>query len=248
MFYDQFGRLAPYQIALVSIGVAILLIGVWVVSVIQPTGQGGVDVGTWAEEEEEEGEEDEDTPFLGDERVEEPDPLDDPSSIITHAITHAPPPSIFVPAVVPESTPPTSPMSPTTRAHFRHRGPRYGTLIPELVHPGAPTGFSLGLGAASPGFVLRPGSMSMHVNAARLGRADRGMPRSRSEGVEGIQAIMRGHEEEVREVARGTGADETGEEGDVPVVRGGWVGKWWRERREKRGEGKIKLRDNVEGG
>ena len=49
VFYDQFTRLRPHQIALVSIGVALLLLGVWVVSVIQPTNE--VELGTWAEDE-----------------------------------------------------------------------------------------------------------------------------------------------------------------------------------------------------
>jgi len=53
VFYDQFGRLRPHQIALVFVGVVVLFLGVWVVSAIQPTGQGGVDVGTWVEEDEE---------------------------------------------------------------------------------------------------------------------------------------------------------------------------------------------------
>lgn len=79
VFYDQFGQLRPHQIALVTIGVVILLLGVWVVSVIQPTGEGGVEVGTWAEEESiNEGERDtfepdENTTLLGAEQTAEPD-------------------------------------------------------------------------------------------------------------------------------------------------------------------------------
>ena len=51
VFYDQFSLLSPTQIGLVSTGVAVLLLGVVVVSAVQPTGAGGVDVGTWVEDE-----------------------------------------------------------------------------------------------------------------------------------------------------------------------------------------------------
>lgn len=197
MFYDQFGRLAVYQIVLVSLGVLVLLIGVWVVSAIQPTGQGGVDMGTWVEEEDEEMEFTETSPMLdhdeSDRRQSAP-----PSTTAHRSPTASPPlltysqprpPPLNTEVAGPPQTPvfvespaiPDSPLSPTSAR--RRRRTRYGTLVPELAPAGAPTGFSIGLGAASPGFVLRPagGSFTHH-----------GRGRSRSEDVRGIQAIMRG--------------------------------------------------------
>ena len=248
MFYDQFGRLRPHQIALVSLGVAVLLLGVWVVSAIQPTGQGGVDVGTWVEEDEELEPRDQSSLPGGDHSPEpaemEPNPLENPFTLpITRTAMLSNPlsPSLPMP-----------PMSPTTRARFRQRGPRYGTLIPELVHPGAPTGFSIGLGAASPGFVLRPGSMSIassgESSAPASGFGGGRRVRSRSEGVVGIEAIMRG------DVRR------QGEEGNIqraeisrelerPVraeTREPREG-WWR-RLLRRGDGRIRLPEDGEAG
>lgn len=51
VFYDQFGRLSAHQIVLVTLGTAVLLVGVWAVSNAQPE---GVEVGTFADEWEEE--------------------------------------------------------------------------------------------------------------------------------------------------------------------------------------------------
>lgn len=51
VFYSQFSELATVQIILVSLGIAVLLFGVWSVSAIEPaTGRGGVEVGIWADE------------------------------------------------------------------------------------------------------------------------------------------------------------------------------------------------------
>jgi hypothetical protein len=195
VFYDQFGRLAIYQIVLVSLGVLVLLVGVWVVSAVQPTGQGGVDMGTWVEEEEE-----------GDMEFSETSPLfrqyendHSNSNDMTESPTSTSPPlhypqpdsapatpTIHAPGVFDDSNPPSPTLSLSNK---RRRRTRYGTLVPDLPQ-GAPTGFSIGLGASSPGFVLRPagGSFSQPnegVNGGRRGR-------SRSEDIRGIQAIMRG--------------------------------------------------------
>lgn len=51
VFYDQLGRLSPHQIVLVTLGTAVLLVGVWAVSSAQPE---GVELGTFADEWEEE--------------------------------------------------------------------------------------------------------------------------------------------------------------------------------------------------
>jgi len=244
VFYDQFGRLRPHQIALVFVGVVVLFLGVWVVSAIQPTGQGGVDVGTWVEEDEELEMATDHSPLLGGDDLFEPaeiesDPIEHPQTqtpITNHSTRFSNPSS-------PSS--PMSPMSPTTRARIRHRGPRYGTLIPELVHPGAPTGFSIGLGAASPGFVLRPGSMSIAGEGDRRGSGAYRRVRSRSEGQPGLGTIMRSEVEE--EGRRENQVERTLREWERPVETGQSREGWWR-RFRKRKEGRIRLDEEGDGG
>jgi len=262
MFYDQFGRLAVYQIILVSLGVLVLLVGVWVVSAVQPTGQGGVDMGTWVEEEDGDMEFEETSPLFRqslDHSVgvggfhESPISSSPPSPLVPYSqpqphtrtqpqlqlaqgSTSSPStPTFQAPGVFDSPSNPGSPLSPTTSARRRRRT-RYGTLVPDLPQ-GAPTGFSIGLGAASPGFVLRPAGGSFSMQGGARGR-------SRSEDIRGIQAIMRG--EHLR-------SEEGGEEEEDLGGHGG-------ERRERRQsrfgrivgnghgrKGKIRL-DEDEGG
>ncbi|ORY32890.1 hypothetical protein BCR39DRAFT_522298 [Naematelia encephala] len=242
VFYDQIARLSPLKISLVALGVVVLLVGVWVVSAVQPTGDGGVEVGTWAEEEDDvcsSDEVEEATLLDGDRFFDEP--------ISTPII-----PSPLSPIS------PRSPLSPTpARSRHRHRGPRYGTLIPEL----APAGFSIGLGAASPGFALRSGSISLTRDREGLERR----ARSRSEGQRGIEAIMHGEAgvglgigvgasprsegQEVEHGAEGGEGEENGTEGELrrwaddqreKERRKGLWG-WW-----KRKDRRIKLDDQGE--
>lgn len=206
------------------------------VSAIQPTGQGGVDVGTWAEEEDEL-ESAEHSPLLGGHRFSEPGEVDpDP-------LEHRRTPVMAETAMLSNPSSPSSPMSPTTRARFRHRGPRYGTLIPDLVHSGAPSGFSIGLGAASPGFVLRPGSMSISRVGERSGSGTYRHMRRRSEGLAGLHGIARDEEDQtggnrVEEPLRGWERP-----AEIATTRDGW---WMRFRRS--GEGRIKVAGEGEGG
>ena len=179
VFYDQIGQLKTHQIVLVSVGVGILLLGVWVVSFIQPAG-GGVDVGTWAEDDEcseADYSEDENANLLGGSNVAEPE-----------SDLASPAPSPRIPWSPTGSNSPYSPgiVSPTRRRSGRAR---YSSLIPDYSHGHnhghiAPTGFSIGLGAASPGFVLRPtnGNGSTHGHRGR----------TLSEGQAGIQDIING--------------------------------------------------------
>jgi len=239
VFYDQFGRLTVYQIILVSLGVLVLLVGVWVVSAVQPTGQGGVDIGTWVEEEDGDMEFEETSPLFRQSLDhsagvggfhESPISSDPPSPLVPysqpqpqpHTHTRTQPqfqltqgstsspstPTFHAPGVFDSPSNPGSPLSPTTSARRRRRT-RYGTLVPDLPQ-GAPTGFSIGLGAASPGFVLRPAGGSFSMQGGARGR-------SRSEDIRGIQAIMRG--EHLR-------SEEEGEEEEVGQQSG--------ERRERR--------------
>ena len=152
-----------------------MLVGVWSVSAIQPTGAGGVELGTWAEESDDE-EHDDELEAGGGARL-----LgaftDEPIDALAH-ITPRLNSDVFV-------SPPTSPLSPRHRHH-----PRYGTLIPELAPQGAPAGFTIGIGASSPGFVLRSGSVS-HPVRSPMGRHSR----SRSEGA-AVEETLRDWERE----------------------------------------------------
>jgi hypothetical protein len=173
-------------------------VGVWVVSAVQPTGQGGVDIGTWVEEEEEgvmefsetsplfRSYENDHSNDIHDSPISSPTQYAQPNSN-TNSRSLPATPTIHAPGVFDDSNPP----SPTTSMSGikRRRRTRYGTLVPDLPQ-GAPTGFSIGLGASSPGFVLRPagGSFSHPTEGGNGGRRGR----SRSEDIRGIQAIMRG--------------------------------------------------------
>src|SRR5258708_21641535 len=48
VYFDQFSSISPLHLVLVSVGIAVLLGGVWFVSI--QSGGGGVDLGTWDEE------------------------------------------------------------------------------------------------------------------------------------------------------------------------------------------------------
>lgn len=77
VFYDQFGRLSAHQVVLVTLGTAVLLVGVWVVSNAQPE---GVELGTFADEWEEEALCDEPECTEHEELVRSPDAYDPPPS------------------------------------------------------------------------------------------------------------------------------------------------------------------------
>jgi hypothetical protein len=184
VFYSQFSELAPHQIALVTVGIAVLLVGVWSVSAIEKTGEGGVQVGSWADEPEFSDDED-DTPYM-----------DEPSEMGNQDDTSIPPSPVLTTA-----SGPTPPMSPSASTHSKRRRSSgyqaiYGTLIPELAPPGVPAGFSIGFNTSSPGFSLRTahgrsnsmGEMSDGITRSHLGGGkrglslDRGRPSSGSEG------------------------------------------------------------------
>ncbi len=245
VFYDQFSRLATHQIVLVSLGVAFLLLGVWLCPPCsrQVTrhrcgnlGRGGRRGGHLPRRrgtclggghvEEPEGYTrdltDEERAAMGDRSpllpsIKTGDPLGTETtspawqSPLSPSRSHHPqPPPLATNGHAP-FTPPLSSLSGSGAlvSPTRLRRPRYGTLIPDLAPPGAPTGFSIGLGAASPGFVIRPdyapghgqgyGSMGDVFGAngaggtsAHGGYGRRPMRiRSRSEGMEGIRNLIR---------------------------------------------------------
>jgi len=257
VFYDQIGRLKTYQIVLVSVGVAILLLGVWVVSLIQPAG-GGVEVGTWAEDDEcseTDYQEDDHATLFGGTNVAEPEVDMSPSPSGSPQVPWTPSGSSspYCPGVV----------SPTRRRSGRAR---FGSLIPDYTHGHghghiAPTGFSIGLGAASPGFVLRP----THGNGG--GHGHRG--RTLSEGQAGILDIINGASSTLTDGSRASidspaalsspelraqkAARRRSEQVNAPALRGeeeetrsqGW---WSNLVRAGQGEGRIRLSDDTADG
>lgn len=162
VFYSQFSELSRLQVSLVTCGIVVLLIGVWSVSAIEPaTGEGGVHLGSWADEIS-----DEECNLSDEQRL----PFsDEPDQIYLHgdsAVDSAPgTPQLSDQGAFGSGTwpklsrnPPASPLpshllGDPTRRHSMHT--RYGTLIPELAPPGLPTGFSIGFNTSSPGFAIR---------------------------------------------------------------------------------------------
>ena len=251
VFYDQFGRLKPYQIALVSVGVAVLLLGVWVVALIKPAGEGGVEVGTWVEDVDSDSEcSERDTngriALLGDGQLTEPpEEVFEPPSPMPHTQpgqTDSPSgqfsPIIHSPRLSSDA------FSPVRR---RSRGPRYGTLLADYgdAHI-VPTGFSIGIGAASPGFALRSESQNYGGSGVRR------KSRTQSESQADIREIMSGSERVESEVpprrqsGEGDGRTENEAEEDLrrwedtPVERR--RASWWRALFGSK-DGKIRLEE-----
>lgn len=180
VFYSQFSELAAHQIALVSVGIAVLLVGVWSVSAIEPTtGQGGVEVGDWANES---------LALEGDDvdwHVSSPEGMVSDLPETSPSQEH---PSTLSQSVASQR----SPLSPTIDRYRPHRRrlsthqTRFGTLIPELAPQGVPAGFSIGLNPSSPGFVLRGTHQGhQHLNSGTWDDVPSpgwGRTRSRSEG------------------------------------------------------------------
>lgn len=100
-------------------------------------------------------------------------------------------------------------------------------------------GFSIGLGAASPGFALRSGSMSEHHHHGERERNRR----SRSDGPLGLGAIIRGEDNSSLQ----TDVEEGRGENATEVALRDWdVGErrrnnWWDVRRFFESQGNIRL-------
>lgn len=147
----------------------VLLIGVWSVSAIEPaTGEGGVHLGSWADEISE------DECNISDEHrlpfSDEPDQINlrgDSAVDSAPATPQLSDQGAFgsgswpkLPRNHPVSPLPSHLLADPPRRHSMHT--RYGTLIPELAPPGLPAGFSIGFNTSSPGFAIR----SIHGNTA----------------------------------------------------------------------------------
>lgn len=186
VYFDQISELTELQLGLVSLGIMILLGGVWAVSVQQG---GGIKEGAWVEEDADEAEVERigafrDT-FSGSEHSLEPI-LDGSRSLVIspNPVSDSATQDLFqdAPPRSPLEEPPRSPVSgslprlhirtgsldahphthassPPTSPHRRsHTRPRYGTLLGAEAPPGAlvTPGFSIGLSPVSPGFALIP--------------------------------------------------------------------------------------------
>jgi hypothetical protein len=161
VFYSQFSELSRLQVSLVTVGILVLLVGVWSVSAVEPvSGESGVHLGTWADDLSEDGKdvsEDDRLPF-----TDEPEILLPSDSAVDSA------PGTPIPPDQGPFNGGTWPFGARNKAGFatpshlqgeprrRHSAHmRYGTLIPELAPPGLPTGFSIGFNTSSPGFAIR---------------------------------------------------------------------------------------------
>ncbi|KAJ9103938.1 hypothetical protein QFC21_002401 [Naganishia friedmannii] len=161
VFYSQFSELSRLQVSLVTVGILVLLVGVWSVSAVEPiSGESGVHLGTWADDLSEDGKvvsEEDRLPF-----TDEPEILLPSDSAVDSA------PGTPIPPDQGSLNGGTWPLGPRNRRSFAHppylqgeplrrhsAHTRYGTLIPELAPPGLPTGFSIGFNTSSPGFALR---------------------------------------------------------------------------------------------
>lgn len=178
VYFDQFSYLSPLQLSLMSLGMVILLGGVWIVSSF--AGLGGVDVGTWQEGD----------AVLDDESASETG-LSRPESL--YAVERMSPRRLEASVSVSESAPVDSgafsppahtvafPTSPDTANHEHHeqlsqsltlsptspggRSRRRRARFASLLSPsesssstlGMPAGgFSIGLSPVSPGFAIVP--------------------------------------------------------------------------------------------
>lgn len=148
VYFDQVSLLPTSHLRLVTLGIVILLCGVWAVSLQ------AVNVGTWS------GEDDVDVPLL------EGDATDE-VRVADIAETNASPASPGIPerdrarshTVVsePAMSPPPSPTISRRRSHY-HAG-QSALGVTTVVSPPVPVptpGFSIGLSPVSPGFALVP--------------------------------------------------------------------------------------------
>jgi len=150
VYFDQVSLLPTSHLLLVTLGMFILLGGVWAVSLQ------AVNVGTWS------GEDDDDVPLLEDGATDEARIPDIADTDVTTTSPEAPErerPQLNT--VVSESTmsPPPSPTIPRRRSHH-HAGQSALGVAAAVSPPQVPVvptpGFSIGLSPVSPGFALVP--------------------------------------------------------------------------------------------
>lgn len=234
VYFDQLAQLSGLKFGLVGVGVGVLLLGVGAVSIGGCSGGdkgcegGGVGVGVWVEEEEDcqaAADDDEADGYFNESYTDEPAAVT-PSSPTP---AHSPPvngrqhrPSLPAILTSPSSTGSYHPprRSSTTHSHARYL-PFSPTLPPQSPtaggHPGQPTQhdhptstglFSIGLGAASPGFFVVGRPAGGH-GGGRSASVDAGGGRRRSEarGKSGLGFGTLAAEEDEEAAAGGGGAE-----------------------------------------
>jgi len=165
VYFDQFGMLSTLKLLLVSLGMVILLGGVWIVS-FQAGGGGGVDIGSWEEVDEDLDDEASETGVETNAAISEPFAPRRLASAVSESEVHSqlsPPPrsSITFPS---ETIRGGQPPSPTTTRSPSTRRTRYSLLGQHpSEHGSGPStlnvpagGFSIGLSPVSPGFAIVP--------------------------------------------------------------------------------------------
>jgi len=195
VYFDQFSLIPWNHLALVGLGIIILLGGVWIVSF--NSGGGGVNVGTWRDEESEESEGD----GLGSCEEMSPDargrPGRDTILLERSAISESDTPSCFAHDPQPQAGSPRrvqdyASLSPSVsdrpslsiRTGVQRRRPTNELRSPVQQHhhnvfaPQLP-GFSIGISPASPGFVVVPRERRRKVSGLSV---ETQLRRSQSEG------------------------------------------------------------------
>ncbi|KAG0142001.1 hypothetical protein CROQUDRAFT_673789 [Cronartium quercuum f. sp. fusiforme G11] len=154
VYYDQLKLLSALQTGLITLGTVVLLMGVWIVSIGSADSAPSSAAASFIENEEPAGQVDESTPFLAS--------IDTFGSEQNRAhVDEGQPDHSFASseegqnAAVLELTRQMGLMSPHSHHHGRHRS-HHGRFLAEGGDVRPVLGFSIGLGAASPGFAIQP--------------------------------------------------------------------------------------------
>jgi len=214
VYFDQVSLLSTSHLLLVTLGIVILLGGVWAVSLQ------AVNVGTWTSSD------DVDVPLIEDGIADEstlpecnptpiyPVPLSpEREHVRSHSETAA-------------SPPPQSPLSPRRRPHHNLPGQiSHGGTMPSCSPPSAvpAPGFSIGLSPASPGFVIVPRERRRCVSGQSIDPWEEAARRVHARRVVSVTSVLPGDEVE-------RGHEEAGENDSTDLgttrARGRW--KWLR--------------------
>lgn len=148
VYFDQVSLLSTFHLLLVTLGIVILLCGVWAVSLQ------AVNVGTWS------GEDDVDVPLLDADATDTERIPDIAETDVTPASPETPERDRARSHTVvsePVMSPPPSPTIPRRRSH--HHAGQSALGVAAVASPPVPVptpGFSIGLSPVSPGFALVP--------------------------------------------------------------------------------------------
>ena len=220
VYFDQISLLPTSHLLLVTLGIFILLGGVWAVSLQ------AVNIGTWS------GGDDMEVSSIRDGIVDECSPPESNPALAfpaaempegEHALSHN---ITSEPAIL---SPPVSPRTPRLRLHHHHPGQSLSGIVAPVSPPPAPVpapGFSIGLSPASPGFALVPRERRRCVSGQSGGDAwDEVIRRTRMRRTVSDGYAVAGDDVERNHEAGAVGEDER-DTGKVGQARGRW--KWLR--------------------